>query len=113
MSRTFPEARADLPDHSPSIHGLVPIDSINAVTGRPTTVYNFHVEELHCYAVGAAGILVHNICHHIVSQYKNLKRGFSQPWTIKSQEIMQKAGVGMQSATNKVNLVTHWGPRPA
>jgi hypothetical protein len=37
----------------------VPVTGL-AVRHERLAVYNFQVEELHCYAVGASGVLVHN-----------------------------------------------------
>ncbi len=78
--------------------------------GPPVPVFNFEVDGQHVYSVGADGLLVHNDCHHIVSTFSNLSRGFN--WTNKSQQILKRAGISLGNAINKVNLASHQGPHP-
>jgi hypothetical protein len=83
------------------------------------TVYNLEIHGEHVYRVGAAGVLVHNQYHHIVSPYANLGRGFTQPWTQMSQSILRNAGININSrvriggATNVANVVGHEARRHA
>jgi hypothetical protein len=92
-----------------------PVEGIGDA-GRIETVYNLEVEEDHTYFVGCAewgwSVWAHNDCHHIVSKYLNLGRGWTQAWSEKAQKILRKAGVGIESALNKVNLAVHKGPHP-
>ena len=76
-------------------------------------MYNLEVHGEHVYRVGSAGVLVHNQYHHIVSHYSNATRGFSQPWPVRSQEILRNAGVGLHSQSNRVFVQGHQARRHA
>ena len=81
-----------------------------ANTSQP--VYNIEVHGEHVYQAGEFGLLVHNECHHIVSIYQNAGRGFLEPWTVNAQGILRKAGIGLHSKLNKVELPWHRGMHP-
>jgi hypothetical protein len=85
-------------------------------TGEYESVYNFRVADHHTYFVGDESwgwrVWSHNDCHHIVSVYSNLNRRFAKPWTVMSQGILNRAGIGLGSRVNKINLRIHKGPHP-
>jgi hypothetical protein len=81
--------------------------------GPPVPVFNFEVDGQHVYFVGVDGLLVHNTCalnisntvvsfpkeHHIASIYDDRFAG-----------LFKQAGIGMNSAFNKVKIIGHEGP---
>ena len=75
-------------------------------------VYNIEVHGEHVYQVGELGLVVHNSCHHIVSYFPNINRGWSQAWSQMGQRILSNAGIDVHSVKNKVDLLIHQGPHP-
>lgn len=93
----------------------VTLESIRPL-GETVPVYNLRISEYHTYFVGRRdwgfSVWAHNDCHHIVSRYSNAGRGWAKNWTQKSQNLLKKAGIGLESQKNKVNLFPHQGPHP-
>ena len=94
---------------------LWPVESVTATT-ELAPVYNCRIAEYHTYFVqapaGGAWLWAHNDCHHIVSRYGNTKRGWTVNWTKKSQALLKKGKIGVNSKLNKVHVNPHRGPHP-
>jgi hypothetical protein len=92
-----------------------PVDAVTDA-GEVTTVYNVRIAEYHTYFVGSRewgwSVWAHNDCHHIVTKYSNAARKWTQNWARKSQAILARAGIGLNSIKNKVDLLLHHGPHP-
>ena len=111
-------------EHLDGVNGTITVASVTPLTGTHR-VYNMTVQGEHLYRVAESGVLVHNQyplfgtkgantkIHHMVSYFKNSKRGFSSPWSQMSQDILKNAGLNPKhSRWNKIHLPNHKGPHP-
>ena len=92
-------------------NGIATVLSI-AIVSTNVPVYNIEVHGEHVYQVGQLGVLAHNQCHHIVSYFQNAGRGFASNWSVRGQDVVRNALIGIHSKLNKVQLPWHKGQHP-